>query len=312
VEATSTIKIDEWPVPRPNAIHVTKRNHIHLRIKDFWSLTKPRMNFLVLVTTAVGYYMAARGSLLWGRLLPTLLGTALTAAGASVLNQVLERRFDALMPRTARRPLPQGRVRPIEAWVFGIALSVSGTALLAALVNTLTALLAVITLVTYLFLYSPAKRRTSLCTLIGAVPGALPAVMGFTAACGAITAPALALFGILFVWQMPHFLSIAILYRDDYARGGFRMLPVGDDCFKASTRQIVLYSLALIPVTLVPVLLGVVGVNYLLIAVALGIGFCGVGLNWARNRSRANARQLFFASIIYLPILLTAMTIDKL
>jgi len=270
------------------------------------------MNFLVLVTTMVGYYMAARGSAQWGRFLSTLLGTALTAAGASVLNQVMERRFDALMPRTARRPLPQGRVRPIEAWLFGILLSIVGTALLAIFVNLLTALLAAITLTTYLFVYSPAKRRTSLCTLIGAVPGALPAMMGFTAACGAITAPALALFGILFVWQMPHFLSIAILYRDDYARGGFRMLPVGDDRFNASTRQIVLYSLALIPVTLVPVLLGIVGVNYLVAAIALGIGFCGVGLNWARNRSRANARHLFFASIVYLPILLATMTIDKL
>ena len=311
MEATSTIEMDPWPMHRSDAILASARLPSHTRMKDFWELTKPRMNFLVLVTTLVGYDMATRGSIQWSRCLSTLVGTALVAAGASILNQVLEYRFDAIMPRTAHRPLPTGRVRPIEARLCGIALSISGTAFLAMFVNVLTALLAVITLATYLFLYTPAKRHTTLCTLIGAVPGALPAMMGFTAAGGAITAPALALFGILFVWQMPHFLSIAILYRDDYAKGGFRMLPVGDDGLHMSTRQIVLYSLILIPVTLAPVLLSMVGMTYFVLAIALGAAFCGVGIHWARSRSRASAKSLFFASIIYLPVLLTIMTIDK-
>jgi heme o synthase len=311
VEATSTIEIDEWPMHRPEVNLASARLRMQTRIKDFWELTKPRMNFLVLMTTLVGFCMASRGSIQWGRCISTLIGTALVAAGASILNQVMERRFDAIMPRTAHRPLPAGRVRSIEARLYGIALSISGTALLAIFVNVLTALLAAITLTTYLFLYTPAKRYTTLCTLIGAVPGALPAMMGFTAVGGAITAPALALFGILFVWQMPHFLSIAILYRDDYAKGGFRMLPVGDEGFKVSTRQILLYSFTLVPVTLVPVSLGMVGVSYSFVAILLGIVFCGFGINWARNRTRANARHLFFASIVYLPVLLTMMTVDK-
>lgn len=281
------------------------------RLTDFWDLTKPRMNFLVIATTAVGYDMASRGAIDWGRFGFTLLGTAFTAAGASVLNQVAERRFDALMPRTARRPLPAGRIRPAEAWLFGAALSASGIALLASLVNLLTASLAAITLGTYLLLYTPAKRRTTLCTIIGAVPGAIPAMMGFTAVDGAITLPALSLFAILFVWQMPHFLSIAILYRDDYARGGFQMLPVLDEPLDLTTRLIVLYSLTLIPVTLLPVMLGIAGWTYCATAVLLGAAFCGFGIVCARTRCRSDAKQLFLASIAYLPGLLAAMTLDK-
>ena len=212
MDASATIEVEKWPVYQPGVATTAIRPRAHSRLKDFWELTKPRMNFLVLVTTMAGFYMAARGWGAWGRFLSTLFGTALTAAGASVLNQVMERDYDALMRRTANRPLPAGRVGPIEAWMFGAALSLSGIAVLATLVNWLTALLGAITLVTYLFLYTPAKRHTTLCTIIGAVPGALPAMMGVTAVDGAITPPALALFGVLFVWQMPHFLSIAILY----------------------------------------------------------------------------------------------------
>jgi len=279
---------------------------------DFLELTKPRMNFLVLVTTMVGYYMASRGWNEWGRFISTMLGTALTAAGASVLNQVAERKFDALMPRTADRPLPARRVRPIEAWLFGAGLAIKGLAILAIFVNLLTALLGAITLGTYLLLYTPAKRHTSLCTIIGAVSGALPALMGFTAVNGAITAPALAMFGILFVWQMPHFLSIAILYRDDYTRGGFCMLPVLDKNLSATSRQIVIYSLALIPVTLFPFLLRMTGPIYFFAALLLGLVFCGAGIAFAISKSRADAKNLFFASIFYLPVLLAWMAIDKL
>lgn len=306
-----TIKVDRWPIDRPAAVIASIQPRAGSRLKDFWDLTKPRMNFLVLVTTMVGYYMAARGWE-WGRFASTLLGTGLAAAGTSVLNQVAERGFDGLMRRTANRPLPTGGVRPIEAWLFGAALSVGGIAVLAVFVNLLTALLGAITLAVYLFLYTPAKRLTTLCTIIGAVPGALPAMMGFTAVDGAITAPALAVFAILFVWQMPHFLSIAILYRDDYARGGFRMLPVLDEGLDVSTRQIVLYSLTLIPATPFPVALQMAGWIYFAAAVLLGFVFCGFGFVCARTKSRADARQLFLASIVYLPALLAAMTIDKL
>jgi len=307
-----TIKVNKWPISRPAAALASIGARGRSPLKDFWDLTKPRMNFLVLVTTMVGYYMAARGWGEWGRFTSTLLGTALTAAGASVLNQAMEREFDALMRRTANRPLPAGRVRPIEAWIFGAALSAGGIAVLAVFVNLLTALLGAITLAIYLFLYTPAKRHTTLCTIIGAVPGALPAMVGFTAADGAITAPALAVFAILFVWQMPHFLSIAILCRDDYARGGFRMLPVLDESLDVSTRQILLYSLTLIPVSLFPVALQMAGWIYFAAAVVLSLVFCGFGLVCAKTKSRADARQLFFASIVYLPCLLAAMTIDNL
>jgi protoheme IX farnesyltransferase len=245
-------------------------------------------------------------------MIATLLGTGLTAAGASVLNQVIERKFDALMRRTANRPLPAGRVCPGEAWFFGVVLSAGGTAVLAALVNPLTASLGAITIATYLLVYTPAKRRTTLCTLVGAVPGAIPAVMGFTAMDGAITAPALAMFGILFVWQMPHFLSIAILYRDNYASGGFRMLPVEDEGLEVSTRQIVLYSLALVPTTLLPVALGMAGLTYFAAAILLGAAFCGFGIICAGSKSLANARRLFLASIVYLPGLLASMMFDRI
>jgi protoheme IX farnesyltransferase len=312
MDASATIEVENWPVYQPSAATVATGPRARTRPKDFWELTKPRMNFLVLVTTMAGFYMAARGWGGWGRFLSTLLGTALTAAGASVLNQVMERDYDALMRRTVNRPLPAGRVRPIEAWLFGTALSIRGIAVLATLVNWLTALLGAITLVTYLFLYTPAKRHTTLCTIIGAVPGALPAMMGVTAVDGAITLPALALFGVLFVWQMPHFLSIAILYRDDYARGGFQMLPVLDESLEATARQIVLYCLTLIPVALVPVMLNMAGQVYFAAALLLGTAFLVFAVIWARRKSRVEARRFFLASIVYLPALLAVMMFDKL
>lgn len=309
--ATVAINVNDWPMSGVATVLSSTRPSIRARLKDFRELTKPRMNFLVVATTMTGYYMAARGGVAWGHSLSTLLGTALTAAGASVLNQVAERNFDARMGRTANRPIPAGRVRPIEAWLFGVALSLTGIILLAILVNSVTALLAAITLGTYLLFYTPAKRHTTLCTVIGAVPGALPAMMGFTAVDGAITAPALTLFGILFLWQVPHFLSIAILYRDDYARGGFQMLPVVDKRLDATGRQIVLYSLALVAMTLFPFIIGMAGATYCAAAILLGIAFCGFGILCARSKNRADAKQLFFASIVYLPALLASMAADR-
>lgn len=278
---------------------------------DFYELTKPRMNFLVVVTTMVGYYMAAHGPADWLLVVYTLVGTALTAAGSSVFNQYIERSLDLRMDRTANRPLPGGRVKPIEALLYGIVLSIAGVAILAAFVNTLTAALGALTLLLYVFVYTPAKRRTSLCTIIGAVPGAIPPVMGFTAVQGVLTPQAMTLFAILFFWQMPHFLAIAILYRDDYARGGFKMLPVVDKTMDMTGRQIILYSLSLVTVSLMPAIFGMAGVVYFVAALLLGLAFTGFGFVCARSKTRADARQLFLASIVYLPALLAAIMIDK-
>lgn len=281
------------------------------RLVDFYELTKPRMNFLVVVTTMVGYYMAAHGPADWLRVIYVLLGTALTAAGSSVFNQYVERSLDLRMRRTANRPLPAGRIKPADALLFGLALSLTGIAVLVLFVNVLTAVLGALTLLLYVFVYTPAKRWSSLCTIIGAIPGAIPPVMGFTAVQNAITPQALALFAILFFWQMPHFLAIAILYRDDYARGGFKMLPVVDKDMAMTGRQIILYSLSLVTISLMPALLNMAGVVYFAAALMLGIAFTGFGLVCARSKTRADARQLFLASIVYLPAVLAALMLDK-
>jgi heme o synthase len=282
------------------------------RLTDFYELTKPRMNFLVVVTTMVGFFMATRAPFTdWALLVHTLVGTALAAAGASVLNQYVERGPDVLMRRTANRPLPAGRIAPIEALVFGVGLSAGGAFYLSAFVNGLTATLGVITIATYVFLYTPMKRWTTLCTVVGAVPGAIPPMMGWSAATNALPAEAWALFGILFFWQMPHFLAIAILYRDDYAAGGFKMLPVVDEGLVATGRQMLLYGLALVPVSLLPAGLRMAGPLYAVAAVVLGFAFLGFGVACALRKGRADARKMFFASIIYLPLLLAALMLDK-
>jgi protoheme IX farnesyltransferase len=278
---------------------------------DFYELTKPRMNFLVLITTMVGYYVATRGRMHGWTLLNTLLGTALTAASASVLNQFIERKLDTLMPRTRNRPLPAGRVAPADALAFGIACGVAGVTYLAVLVNALTALLGLLTLLMYVAIYTPLKRRTTLNTVIGAIPGAIPPVMGFTAAQNGISPEAITLFAILFFWQMPHFLAIAILYRNDYRAAGFRMLPCVEGDLYTTGRQIVLYGMALVPISLLPALLGLAGAVYFTAAMLLGLAFLSFGVSCAATRSRTDARKLFFASIIYLPMLLAAMMFDK-
>lgn len=293
--------------PAPSALAAARS-----RAADFYELTKPRMNFLVVVTTMVGFYMATRGAFSdWALLLHTVVGTALAAAGASVLNQYVERGPDALMRRTQNRPLPAGRVSPLEALVLGVCLSAGGGLYLAALVNPLTATLGVATIASYVFLYTPMKRWTTLCTVVGAVPGAIPPMMGWSAVSNSLPAEAWALFGILFFWQMPHFLAIAILYRDDYAAGGFKMLPVVDEGLVATGRQMLLYGLALIPVTLMPVGLRMAGPVYLVAAVVLGLVFLGFGAACAWRKTRVDARRMFLASIVYLPLLLAALMLDK-
>ncbi len=250
---------------------------------DFYELTKPRMNFLVLVTTLVGFYMAtgAHGTINWALLLPTLVGTALCAAGASVLNQYVERDLDKLMPRTKDRPVPAGRIAPAEARVTGIVLGVAGVITLSLCVNVLTALLGGLTLLSYVLVYTPLKRVTTLNTVIGAVPGAIPPLMGFTAVDNALSPAALSLFAVLFIWQMPHFLAIAILYKRDYALAGFKMLPVVDEDLSVTGRQIVLYSVALVPVSLMPVHVGLAGQAYFAVALMLGLAFLSFGVSCA-------------------------------
>lgn len=303
----STAQVIELPTDAGQTIALDERRG---RAVDFYELTKPRMNLLVVITTLVGFYMASRTGVQWLLLMHTLIGTALSAASASVFNQLIERHLDALMPRTRNRPLPAGKVQPAEALIFGSVLGICGVAYLALLVNPLTALLAAFTHVSYIGIYTPMKRVSSLNTLIGAVPGAIPPMMGFTAVDNEISAAAVALFGILFFWQMPHFLAIAVLFRSDYAAAGFKMLPNIHEGLTG--RQIILHTLALIPVSLLPTFLGNSGSVYFFIAILLGAVFLSYGITAAVSRTRSDARKLFFASIIYLPLLLAAMMVDKM
>jgi heme o synthase len=279
---------------------------------DLLELVKPRMNLLVVATTMVGFYMAARHHTDWLRLPATLMGTAFCAAGASALNQVMERRRDGMMPRTRNRPLPMRRLRPAEALGFGIGLALGGTAMLAILVNPLTAILAAITLFSYVAIYTPLKPLTPWNTIVGAVPGAIPPVMGWTAVRGEVGPEALCLLAILFVWQIPHFLAIAILYKQDYAAAGFKMLPVVDSTLAETGRQIVLFSVALVPVSMLPSFLGMTSISFLTPAVLMGLAFLAFGMECAASGSRAEARKLFLASIIYLPLLLGFMMFNRI
>jgi protoheme IX farnesyltransferase len=284
---------------------------VRSRVHDFVELTKPRIAVLVLFTVAIGALLARRGSVNWEQLLHTLLGTGLVAAGASALNQLLERHTDALMRRTENRPLPAGRLQPLEVLAFGVVLSVLGLAYLAVgLRHPLAALIAGFTLISYVFLYTPLKRQTTLNTLVGAVPGALPPVIGWTAATGRLDQEAVVLFLIVFLWQVPHFLAIAWIYREDYSRAGMQMLPVLDTAGSMTARQMVLYCLALIPVSLMPVLLQQAGVLYGLGALALGLYFLRAACSFAAGRTPALARRVLHASLIYLPALLALLLIE--
>ena len=280
------------------------------RAADFAELTKPRITSLVLVTAAVGYAVGGVGEFSAARFLIFMAGTALLCAGASALNQFYERDTDARMVRTSRRPLPAGRMRPEEALAFGLGLSGAGLALLI-FINPLTLLLGALSLASYVLAYTPLKRVTSLSTVVGAVPGALPPLMGWAAARGSLGAAGWGLFAILFLWQLPHFLAIGWLYRDDYARGGFPMLAVTDRDGSSTGRQAVLYATALLPVTLAAGLLAAAGKGYLWGALVLGVAFLGCALLFAWRRSTAAARRLFFASVLYLPLVLGLMVFDR-
>src|SRR5215831_5443912 len=280
------------------------------RLADFFELTKPRITFLVLVTTAVGYSVGLTRGFDAAAFLALLAGTALVSGGASALNQYWERESDARMSRTRRRPLPSGRLAPADALAFGLVLSAAGFAMLAS-VNGLTYFLGVAALASYVLAYTPLKRVTSLCTIVGAVPGAIPPMMGWAAARGTLDAGAWALFGILFLWQLPHFLAIGWMYREDYARGGFPMLTVTDSEGRSTGRQMVLYCAALLPVTLAAGSLSSAGRIYLAGAVVLGAAFLGCAVAFAWRRSVPAARSLFFASVLYLPLVLGLMVFDR-
>ncbi len=282
------------------------------RMKSFAELTKPRLTALVILTTWLGYAFAARPMRYNTLFFHSLIGSWLVASGAAALNQYMERDRDALMRRTQTRPLPQHRLSPEAAFRFGMVLSILGILELAFFVNPLTSLLSLISIGSYLLVYTPLKTRTSLCTLVGAIPGAIPPVMGWTAARNTIDPGACVLFGILFLWQLPHFLAIAWMYRDDYARAGFPMLPVIDPDGESTARMIILYTAVLIPVTLMPARLGLAGFSYFWAALALGIAFFACGTFTAFYRTAANARRLLLASVLYLPTLLTWMACAKI
>lgn len=280
------------------------------RAADFIELTKPRITFLVLVTTAVGYAVAAPRGFEPSAFSALLLGTLLVSSGASALNQYTEREFDARMRRTRSRPLPSGRMLPSEALTFGVVLATGGLLLLAA-VNWLTFGLGFAALTSYVFAYTPLKRVTSLCTVVGAVPGALPPLMGWAAARGSLDAAGWALFAVLFLWQLPHFLAIGWLYREDYARAGFPMLTVRDRDGSSTGRQAVLYAAALIPATLLAGSFASAGQGYLWGAMGLGLGFLACSVAFAWTKSVSAARWLFLASVLYLPALLGLLVFER-
>ena len=281
------------------------------RALDFLLLTKPRVVAMVLVTTIVGYYLGSSGATDFLRLLSTLIGTGLAAAGTLALNQFLERDLDARMERTRLRPLPDGRLQPGESLAFGTTITVGGLLYLWLAVGALAAAVTAATVALYLFVYTPLKLRSPLCMVVGAIPGALPPVVGWVAASGEFGAGAWVLFSILYLWQLPHTLAIARLYRDDYARAGIRVLPVVDPNGTSTERQIVAGCLALLTVGLLPTLLGLTGAVYFFGALLLGLGFLVCGMSQAVSRSVSTARRLVFASVLYLPLLLGLMVLDK-
>lgn len=280
-------------------------------LADYAALTKPRLNVLVVATSAAGYYLGATAAVDPGAMAAAVAGTALVAGGAAVLNQLYERDTDALMRRTRQRPLPAGRVAPAEARLFGAALSAAGLTLLAARANWLSALLALATLMVYLAIYTPMKRRTPAATLVGAVPGALPALIGWTASHGAISSGGAAIFAIVFLWQIPHFMAIAWLYRTDYGAAGFPMLPVIDPQGRRAARQALAYAALLLPVSLAPSFIDLAGGVYLVVAAVLGGALFALAAWFYRARSDKAARALFFGSIAYLPIIWVAMIANK-
>lgn len=296
---------------KATSVTVKSTAQFGFRLRDFLELAKPEVTSLIVLSTLAGFYLGTRGQLDFSLLLHTLLGTALVAGGTGALNQFVERGTDARMRRTAQRPLPAGRIHPVMGLAYGSGLAAAGTAYLLLLVNPLASLLALLTLASYLLLYTPLKKRTHLCTLVGAFPGAMPPLIGWAAAQNQLTLEAWVLYGILFLWQFPHFFAIAWLYRDDYARGGIIMLPAVDPSGRATFQQIVAYSALLLPMSVLPSLLGLAGTLYLWSAVLLGLSFLAVSVWGSLSRTTRRARYLLHASVLYLPALFGLLMFDK-
>ena len=280
-------------------------------MKDYIALTKPRITWLILMSTGVGYFFGARGGWHWLTLLHTIIGTGLIASGTAALNQWYERAADAKMKRTQARPLPSGRLSASNALIFAILISVAGFIELFVAVNALTGWLGLFTLLSYLFIYTPLKQRSPHSTTIGAIPGAMPPLIGYSAASGTLTWDAWILFAILFFWQFPHFYAIAWMYREDYERAGIRMLPVVEPDGESTARRILLYSLILIPISMIPKFLAMTGNLYLVGALALGLFFLYAGVRVSFDRTRQQARRVLLASVVYLPILYGLMLFDR-
>jgi heme o synthase len=280
-------------------------------MKDYIALTKPRITWLILVSTGIGYYFGAKFGWSWSSLFHTIMGTCLIASGTAALNQWSERHADAKMRRTQMRPLPSGRLSPGKALIFAIFLSIAGFVELAWGANLLAGLLGLFTLLTYLFVYTPLKSRSPHSTTVGAIPGAMPPLIGFAGAAATLTAEAWILGAILFLWQFPHFYAIAWMYREDYERAGIRMLPVVEPDGESTARRMVFFSLALIPVSLLPKFWSMAGNIYLVGAVLMGAMFVYYSWRVLNDRTRLRARGVLLASVIYLPILYGLMVLDR-
>lgn len=295
----------------PNATEAMAPITAKARVGAYFELTKPRITSLIMLTSAAGFALGSRGAVNYVLLAHALVGIGLLSSGIGTLNQFIERDLDGLMRRTADRPLPSGRLFPIEALWFGVLLTAGAEVYLAVLVNTLTSLLGLTVIAGYLFVYTPLKTRTSLSTALGAFPGAMPPLMGWTAARGEIDIAAWVLFAILFLWQFPHFLAIAWMYREDYGRAGIRMLPVVEPDGRVTGQQIILYALMLVPVSLLPTVLGISGKLYLAAAFVLGVLFLASSIRAALSKSNQHARQLLLASVLYLPLLFGVMVLNR-
>lgn len=288
----------------------TKSISIRERLAAYTELTKPRIALMLLLTAAAGFYLGSASGFDVRLFVNSMLGIVFLAFGVSTLNQFIERRTDALMTRTAKRPLPTNKISAAEALIFGITLCVGAEIYLAVTVNVLTAILGLTVIVGYVLLYTPLKTKTSASTAIGAIPGAMPPLMGWTAASGEITAGAMILFAVLFLWQFPHFLAIAWMYRDQYKKAGILMLPVVEESGKITARQIVLFTVMLVPVSLAPYFFGISGLIYLIGAGILGLWFLWASIVAAKAKSNEKARMLLLVSVLYLPVLFALMVLD--
>ncbi len=304
---SAVIEISQGGVSEPRGEELSARE----KLLAYLELTKPRITFLIVLTAAAGFCLGAQSPVNYLTLFHAMIGIALLSSGIAALNQYMERELDGRMRRTQMRPLPTGKLAPHEALFFGIALTIAAEAYLALATNQLTALLGLTVVAGYLFCYTPLKTRTTLSTFVGAFPGAMPPLMGWTAASGHMSAGAWVLFAILFLWQFPHFLAIAWMYREDYERAGIKMLPVVEPAGRVTGQQIVAYTLMLLPVSLLPTFLGISGQVYFYGALALGLLFLYSSLRAAFSKSRQQARQLLLASVLYLPLLFVLMVLNQ-